>query len=327
MNTQKETAFAVSFFLTDVVNLYIETMFTFGMINMKKLIILFTLLLSMSLFSSCASSADRGQIATTTLPVYEFTTALCKGTGISVTRLVTEDVSCLHDYTLQVSQMQAIASAQVIVLSGAGLEKFLEDALSEANMLIDASNDISLLDYDDHHNHEEHNHNHHHEQDPHIWLSPVNAKKMCQNISHGLIALYPQHKDLFLENLDSLLVQLNALQDYGAHTLENLSTRELVTFHDGFAYLAQSFDLHILETVEEESGSEASAKELIELTELIRTLQIPSIFVERSGSTSAAEILYRETGAEVFVLDMAMAGDSYFDAMYHNINTLKEALG
>lgn len=29
----------------------------------------------------------------------------------------------------------------------------------------------------------------------------------------------------------------------------------------------------------------------------------------------------------VYSLDMAMAGDSYFDAMYRNIDTVKEALG
>ena len=45
------------------------------------------------------------------------------------------------------------------------------------------------------------------------------------------------------------------------------------------------------------------------------------------GSASAAGIIARETGCQVFTLDMAMAGDSYFDAMYHNIDTIKEALG
>ena len=53
---------------------------------------------------------------------------------------------------------------------------------------------------------------------------------------------------------------------------------------------------------------------------------LPAIFTEKSGSVSAAGIISRETGAKVYALDMAMAGDSYFDAMYHNINTLKEAL-
>ena len=53
----------------------------------------------------------------------------------------------------------------------------------------------------------------------------------------------------------------------------------------------------------------------------------PYIFTERNGSTSAAGVISRETGVTVYSLDMAMAGDSYFDAMYRNIDTIKEALG
>ena len=78
--------------------------------------------------------------------------------------------------------------------------------------------------------------------------------------------------------------------------------------------------------MEEESGSEASARELIHLIEEVEHHSLPAIFTERSGAESAASIISRETGTKQYVLDMAMAGDSYFDAMYHNIDTLKEAL-
>ena len=37
--------------------------------------------------------------------------------------------------------------------------------------------------------------------------------------------------------------------------------------------------------------------------------------------------ILERTGVTVYSLDMAMAGDSYFDAMYRNIDTVKEALG
>ena len=85
--------------------------------------------------------------------------------------------------------------------------------------------------------------------------------------------------------------------------------------------------MHILRAVEEESGSEASARELIELIEEVEHHSLPAIFTEKSGSVSAAGIIARETGCGSFPLDMAMAGDSYFEAMYHNIDTVKEALG
>ena len=50
------------------------------------------------------------------------------------------------------------------------------------------------------------------------------------------------------------------------------------------------------------------------------------IFVEENGSGSAASIIAAETGVSLSTLSMAMSGDDYFEAMYANIDALKEAL-
>ena len=277
----------------------------------------------------CAASEPPAQVAATTLPVYEFASRICGGTEIAVSRLVNESVSCLHDYALNVSQVKAVEAAEVVVISGAGLEEFMEDILAD-KPAIDASSGISLIEPEEHnhdHEHEEESHEgHHHEEDPHIWLSPENAMVMARNICDGLTAQYPQHADAFAANLEVLLAELEALHAYGKTALASLSCRDLITFHDGFAYLADSYDLHILRAVEEESGREASAAELIELIGEVEHHDLPAIFTEANGSVSAAGIIARETGIGSFPLDMAMGGDSYFDAMYHNIDTLKEAL-
>ena len=280
---------------------------------MQKKCLLPVLLALLMLLSGCRSQAQPAQIAATTLPVYEFTSRLCEGTPLTVTRLVTESVSCLHDYSLNVRQVKAAEAAEVVVISGAGLEDFLDSILDDSD-IIDSSDGTALL-----HAEEEHDH--------HIWLSPENAKIMAGNICTGLSQRYPEYADTFSANLDGLLEDLDALQSYGESSLSGLKCRELVTFHDGFSYFAQAFDLTILEAVEEESGSEASAQELKHLIGVVRENDLPAIFTERNGSTSAAGVISRETGVTVYSLDMAMAGDSYFDAMYRNIDTIKEALG
>ena len=282
-----------------------------------------------ALLCGCAPKADYAPIAATTLPVWDFTSRLCQDTPLAVTRLVTEQVSCLHDYSLNVRQVKAAEAAQVVVISGAGLEDFLDDLLLDVPT-IDASQGISLLHSEEGHEEEEHHHEedgHHHEEDPHIWLSPENAQVMAQNICEGLSRQYPDYEDTFRANLEGLLSQLEALQRYGEEQLSGLQCRELIPFHDGFSYFAQAFHLTILESVEEESGSEASAKDLIHLTELVRDHNLPAIFTEVSGSDSAAQVIARETGCKVYALDMAMSGDSYFEAMYHNIDTIREAFG
>lgn len=49
--------------------------------------------------------------------------------GVSVLRLETGAVSCLHDYTLTVGDMKKLEGADVVALNGAGMEEFMEDAL------------------------------------------------------------------------------------------------------------------------------------------------------------------------------------------------------
>ena len=288
---------------------------------MKKLLI--TLLLCLNL-CGCAAQAP-ADIAATTLPMWQFTCRLTEGTNLTVTRLVTENVSCLHDYTLTVRQMQAIEAADVVVFSGAGLEDFLADALGSA-AVIDASEGIELLEGGHHHHHEEEVHEEEHQHDPHIWLSPTHAMEQARNICAGLSARYPEYAADFEKNLAALLTDLQTLEDYGKAQLSDLGSREILTFHDGFAYLADAFGIEIVEAIEEESGAEASAKELIHLIEEVRLHDIPAIFVEENGSGSAASIIAAETGTELGTLSMAMSGDDYFEAMYANIDTLKEAL-
>jgi len=287
----------------------------------KRFLWLLIFIFSLMPFSGCAVSAPEAQVVATTLPVYEFTLRLCENTPITVERFITEDISCLHDYSLSVSQAKTLETARVIVISGGNLEDFLADALSQKETVIDSSTGIPLTACE-----EASHQDHHHEHDPHFWLSPAYAKVMAENICHGLQKKYPQHSQQMEENLVGLISDLETLEDYAARELSQLRCRELITFHDGFSYMAQAFDLQLLKAVEEESGSEASAKTLTELTELIREHKLPAIFTEKNGSPSAAGILQRETGVSVFSLDMAISGNSYFDAMYRNIDTIKEAL-
>ena len=293
---------------------------------MKKLTIC---LLILAMLCGC-TPAPQARIAATTLPVYQFTQRITAGTDLTVTRLVTENVSCLHDYTLTVRQMRSIEGAEVIVLSGAGLEEFLGDALSSAETVIDSSAGIELLEGGHHHHHEggevHEEHHHEHEHDPHLWLSPACAMEQAKNICAGLSARYPEYAPVFEENLSGLLSDLQALEDYGKAQLSGLSSREILTFHDGFSYLAHEFGIEIVEAIEEESGAEASARELIHLVEEVRHHDIRAIFVEENGSGSAASIIAAETGVSLSTLSMAMSSDDYFEAMYANIDALKEAL-
>lgn len=285
----------------------------------------FILLLLLSLILSACGKKPSAPIVATTAPVYTFTRALCRDTDLEVMQLITESVSCLHDYTLKVDQVKAAEAAEIVIINGAGLEDFLSGVISREKV-IDSSEGIALLHEEDDHDEEEHHHeDHHHAEDPHIWLDVKNAGMMADNICQGLCNAYPQWQDTFHKNNSQLQSQLNALDIYGKKALAEVSHKELITFHDGFAYLADGYGLKILKAIEEESGSEASARDLIDLIKTVQMHHLPAVFTEVNGSPSAASVISRETGCQIFALTMGMQGD-YFENMHHNFDTLKEAL-
>lgn len=282
---------------------------------MKQVRILVLLLLCLAL-AGCAKQQDAAQarVTATTYPVAQFTEAVCEGTDIAVSRVISDAVSCLHDYSLSVDQMKAIAQADVVVLSGLGLEDFMEDALADAKSYIDASAGVPTHAGEDG------------TTDPHIWLSPENACIMVQNIADGLAERFPDKAETFQKNAEAYCQSLQQLQADGEALLSTLSCRELVTFHDGFSYFTSAFDLTILAAIEEESGAEASAKDLTEIINLVNAHALPAIFTEANGSTAAASVVSEETGCAVFALDMCMGDRPYLDAMRYNLETIAEAL-
>ncbi|MBP3634499.1 MAG: zinc ABC transporter substrate-binding protein [Oscillospiraceae bacterium] len=281
---------------------------------MKKYIAILCLLL---MLTACAAPMETADVAATTGPVAQFASAIAEGTDIAITQIISDSVSCLHDYSLSVRQMQSLESSDLVLLSGAGLEDFMEDALRERTTA-DCSEGIALREL----THGDHSHGY----DPHIWLNPDNAAIMAENICRALSVQYPEHQDILMTNAQELVQKLKELKSWGQQELSGLSGREIITFHDGFSYLAAAFDLTILASVEEESGSEASAADLTEIISLVREHDLHCVFTEANGSDAAATVICAETGAKSYVLDTAMGGSDYFEAMQANIQTLKEAL-
>ena len=266
--------------------------------------------------SGCAAQKSKpsADILATTAPVAQIVGAVTAGSGLTVATLISEPVSCVHDYALSVDQMRAVEQAKHIVISGAGLEEFMADVLT-SRAVIDASEGLALLPGEEG------------ESDPHTWLAPENMIAMTRTVEAALAAEYPQHAALFAENADIWCEKLDELQSYGEQHLADLSCRRLVTFHDGFAYFAQAFGLEIAASMEIEAGSEPSARELEEIISLLQDQNIPAVFTEINGTADAAELVSRETGCAVFSLDTAISSVNYLSAMTQNIDTIKEALG
>ena len=293
------------------------------------------LLAALLLIAAGCSAPQSGEkesrltVVTSTYPVYLFTSAVCDGVeGVTVERLNTGETSCLHDYTLSVDDMRMLESADVVVLNGAGLEDFLTDALATSSaQVIDCSEGVDLLENltHDHEEGDEEGHDHGH-YDPHYWMDPRNAALAVSSILNGLWEADPDYAAEYQDNAEQATVLLNSWQPELQETLaqSGVEVSGLITFHDGFQYFAKAFDFPLLAAIEEEAGSEASAKEITEITQLVKEYEIPVIFTEVNGSDATAQAISRETGCQVAQLTMLMDGpdaelSNYYDGLKSNI--------
>lgn len=239
--------------------------------------------------------------------------------GVEVMNLTPPVTGCLHDYTLTPEDMKNLEKTDILVNNGAGMESFLDEVASRKPDLrmIDASKGITLLRDEEGDN-------------PHVWVSISKAIIQVENIADQLAALDPKHADKYGENSAAYIAKLSELRDRMHRELDGIENRNIITFHESFPYFAEEFDLQIAGVIEREPGTEPSAKELAETIEKVRALDVKAIFVEPQYPAKTAEVIARETGANVYTLDPVVTGpendDAYLRIMESNLKTLKEAL-
>lgn len=303
---------------------------------MKKFICVF-LVLVLLLFSACTGNAPETQkskvtVAASFYPVYIFTLNLLDGIDeINVECMAEQSVGCLHDYNLTAKDARLLSDARFLVINGAGMESFLEDAFESVENLkvVDSSENITLICNEAHH-HDETDHNHHHHENSHIWLSVDNAKVQVKNIKNGLVAEFPEYEKNIEKNYEDYIARLDALIEKRDKVFFGEEVPSVISFHGAYEYLGEDLGFRIADTIESDEGAEPSAKELAHLVSEIKEKNIKALFVEPDYSGSAAEILSRETATKIYTINPVISGDTtltaYEDIMEENYKIILKAV-
>lgn len=173
----------------------------------------------------------------------------------------------------------------------------------------------------------------HGEIDPHLWQDVRNAMAYTELIRDTLIDADPAGAKQYRANAEAYLAQLDALDRHVRRTIAAIPRhrRQLVTTHDAFAYLAHAYGVEIAGFVTPNPAVEPSLSQRRKLTETIRNLRVPAVFLEpnlAARSSTLTEIA-REQGIRVCPIH----GDSfdgavttYVQLMRFNAASLKECL-
>ena len=296
---------------------------------MKKIIVLALTVLTFTIIGGCGSDGKKSdgnlKIVTSFFPMYLDALNITRGVqGVEVVNLTPPQVGCLHDYQLTPEDMKTLETADVFVINGLGMESFLDKVIEAyPNLKIINASDtpeiVPIMEGD--------------VPNPHVWLSVTYSIKQVKNIAEQLGKIDPKNADAYRMHSLEYVDELTTLRDEMQLSIEVLTNKDIVTFHEAFPYLAKEFRLNIAAVIEREPGTEPTPQELAETIEKINSLPHKVLFTEPQYSPKAAETIARETGAKIFELDPIVTGEAkpdnmldYVDRMLKNTVTMMQAL-
>ena len=260
------------------------------------------------------------RIMTTIYPLQIMALNVTRGVpDVQVTNLVAPDTGCLHHYNLTPNNLKALAQTDILIVNGAGMETFLEEAfkLVPKKRTIIATDGMDLIPNAENPN-------------PHVWVAPSGAIRQVEIIAEGLARLDPERAEAYLKNATQYKNNLEGLRARMHASISKLSNRPIVTFHEAFPYFAKEFGLTIASVMESEPGISPSPKRLIQTITAIRDAKVTAIFTEPQYSSDLARTISQETNVKTYVLDPAATGpiaeNAYIEIMEKNLRVLEEAL-
>lgn len=228
-----------------------------------------------------------------------------------------------HDYEPTIKDIQRVDSADVLVYNGLGFENWIGKMSNPQK--IDASKGLNASYLDERNM----------TFDPHVWLDPLLAKKQVENIRDGLIMIDPNHKDIYVNNSNNFLNELDNLDKKIRTDLESCKKKDFITFHNSFSYFAKQYGLNQHSISNTDPESEVTPARLTEIINIAKTLGLQVIYSEELVDPRQATVIAQEVpDGKVLVLspieglseNEQKAGLGYIDKMNDNINNLMVGL-
>ncbi|MGO0577995.1 metal ABC transporter substrate-binding protein [Ornithinimicrobium panacihumi] len=251
-----------------------------------------------------------------------------------------------HEVELTPKVVGSLGSADLVVYS-AGMQPAVDEAVAQqaADHSLDVAPVADLLalgeSEDEHSGHADdedgsedaHAGHDHGPEDPHFWLDPERYGHVAETIAEQLASLDPDHGQGYTDRAAEVVAELEALDEEFAAGLATCQSRDLVTTHEAFGYLAHRYDLHQTGITGISPESEPSPARLAEVSAQIERAGVTTVFAEPILTDAIARTVATETGAQVLTLDplegitSASAGTDYSSVMRANLEALQEGLG
>ncbi len=281
-------------------------------------------------------SASDVQVVTTVAPVTSIAANVI-GDCADIVGIVPEGTNS-HTFEPPPSSAEVMTTADVVFINGLQLEEPTK-ALAEANVAdgvqIIELGDLTITP-------ERYKYDFSFPEDggkpnPHLWTDPTLVKVYADIIRDTMVAEVPECADEMNANHDEFVALVDEFDVAIREAFDTIpeDQRKLVTYHDAYAYFADTYGWHVIGAVQPADFGDPTPADVVNLIEQIEAEKVPAIFGSEVFPSPILEQIAAETGA-VYVDDLRdddlpdAPGDenhSWLGLMKFNFITMTEALG
>jgi ABC-type Zn uptake system ZnuABC Zn-binding protein ZnuA len=277
------------------------------------------------------------RVVSTVAPLTSIIANIATGTPTVVTGVVPEGTNS-HTYEPPPSVAATLEQADIVFLNGLGLEDPTR-TLAEANAsdgAVRCELGTAVLPRD------EWAYDFSFPEDggkpnPHLWTNPPMGRDYAEVVRDSLVAADPANAATYEANFTAFAAKIDALDAAMTEATATLPAeqRQLLTYHDAYAYFAKHYGWTVIGAIQPSSFDEPSAKDVAALIEQVRSTGVRAIFGSEVFPSTVLEQIGAETGVRyVDVLrDDDLLGEpgdpehTWLGLMRFNYVTMLEALG
>jgi len=292
--------------------------------NIKKIPLILSILSVLIFFTPVNAEV---KVVTSIKPLHSLASYLMDGVGKP--DLIVDGYASPHGFSMKPSHAKMLQNADLIFWVGEDLESFLEKPLSsiakkaekielmeikglnvlkfrERNIFDEHDHDDhddhgKKEEHDDHDDHDGHEGHAHGEYDPHIWLDPMNAKVILNEMVEHLIENDPKNEAKYKSNLDKALKDVDKLTIDVMTELSNSVSS--IVFHDAYQYFEKRFNVNILGAFTVNTDVMPGAEQLAEIREIIEHDKVACVFSEPQFNPDIIKAVAKDMNIKTGVVD------------------------